>query len=261
MGGVITRTGSDAQSQMESQARLLACAPGPAPSGRAASYAPRNDGSMLLKPSSADAAAPVGPWRVSRDVLVHVLSSFFVMEHSRDPRLLSEGYKLLQLCKWSASERATLQQRMGHIERQSDWTVARGGRQPARSFMEVQRGPLVSRYTWWQPVESRVPASLLPLRWKVKYKVRVCEKANDATMALPQIGLLGLAAESEEDEPQSEGDDAEQQVPAAVAVAVPSKAEHEWALSLDKDELEQAQQQQLAAKERASVGRPKALLK
>ena len=264
MGGVIARTASGEQAQTESQHShsaidshaLLACAP--TPSARAClTYAPQNDEAksraLVLKTSSTPllSSGSVGPWRVSRDVLVHVLSSFFVMEHSRDPKLLSEGYKLLQLCKWSAAEQATMKQRMGHIERQSDWTVARGGRQPARSFMEVQRGPFSSRYTWWQPVESRVPASLFPLRWKVKYKVRVCEKANGEPMAQPQVDLT---AESEDD--QSEGDDDDVEEPGQV------KVEHDWALSLDKDELEQAQQ---AAKERASVGRecarPKALLK
>jgi len=257
---VIARTASGAQPQTEPQPHsaidshaLLACAP--APSARAClTYAPQNDEApcdpLVLKTSSATvlSSGSGGPWRVSRDVLVHVMSSFFVMEHSRDPKLLSEGYKLLQLCKWSAAEQATMKQRMGHIERQSDWTVARGGRQPARSFMEVQRGPLSSRYTWWQPVESRVPASLFPLRWKVKYKVRVCLKANDGPMAQPQ---MDLAAESEDD--QSEGD---------VDESGQAKVEHDWALSLDKDELEQAQQ---AAKERASVergcARPKVLLK
>lgn len=54
--------------------------------------------------------------KLPQDVLIHCIAPFFVFEASVDPtHSATHGYQLLQLCKWTPAQSATLKRNMHHV--------------------------------------------------------------------------------------------------------------------------------------------------
>jgi len=124
--------------------------------------------------------------RIPKDVFLHVLCSFFVFEHSFDEQLLSDGHVLLQLCKWSDADKATIWRRMHHIAviprgiaMFSQIRIPRGVRyeyDPASAVMRRFAPRMLHPLDFWRAVRRwiyrRRPAAELR-RWTEVYAMSV----------------------------------------------------------------------------------------